>query len=140
MLMEYFMHINQILAGYRPPFIYDGFQEYINKLGFSLGEVAKLTHRTIRTITHWISTDAPRWAYYYLYVCAGYVLNKNFHGFRFVNDELYTGTRITYNHGFIPAHLTEYTFFHDYQHTLERTVKKLTKELEYYKLIGVNNA
>ena len=113
-------NIKMILGGYRPPFIYANFKEYINKLGFSAGDTCQLTSRSPRTIRGWIQNDnAPRWIYYYLYCCAGYILHEDFHGFRVKHGELYTGTRITRNRGFTPGELTEYTFFHDYMYTLK---------------------
>ena len=64
-------------------------------------------------------------AYYYLYCCAGYIMHKNFRGFRVKDGELYTGSRITRNRGFSPGELTEYTFFHDYMYTLKNENERL---------------
>ena len=92
--------IKMILGGYRPPFIYASFAEYSGKLGFNQTDIAQLTARSPRTIRGWYKNDAPRWAYYYLYCCAGYILHKDFHSFRVKDGELYTGTRITRNRRF----------------------------------------
>ena len=130
--------VNEILAGYRPPFIYADFQEYINKLGFTIAEVAKLTEKSERTVRNWIQFDAPRCTYYYLYCCAGYVLHKNFHGFQVKNGELFTHTRITRNKGFSVGELTEYAFFHDYMHNLKNRNEELELMLKHQETHGLS--
>ncbi len=123
------MDIKLILSGYRPPFIYANFQEYTNKLGFDACNICQLTSRSPRTVRGWLAGDAPRWVYYYLYCCSGYIMHKHFHGFRVRDGELFTGTRITRNRGFSPAELTEYTFFHEYMYTLKTENERLKKLL-----------
>jgi hypothetical protein len=122
--------IKTILSGYRPPFIYCDFQDYINHLDFTTEDVCKLTQRGDRTVRGWIANDtAPRWAYLYLYTCAGYILHDQFRGFRFLNGELFTGTRITYNRGFTSSKLTEYAFFHDLMRTISKENDQLKAQL-----------
>lgn len=115
------LKIISIYRGFRPVFRFNTFAEFRIRLGFTLKEVAELTDKSETTIKRLEKYNtAPGWLYLLLYTCAGYVLDKDFFGFQFLDGRLTTGTDITRNYGFTRAEITEYAFFRDYQRGLER--------------------
>lgn len=120
-----------LAAGFRPAFYFETFGDYRQKLGFTLADVAEIAEKSLATVRRWeAQNDAPRWLWWLLYCCAGYVLDKDFYGFRIQHGKLWTGTRITHNDGFTRPELTEYAFFRQYTRTLERDLAALLKRPE----------
>lgn len=117
----------EILSGIRPDIELNDFHAFAFNMGFQPDDVSAICNRSPKTVKRWEADGAEPWAYLLLYACSGRVLNKNWHHYQFRDNELYTGSRITYNNGFTPAQLQEYTFYMQYLHDLKRENDRLRK-------------
>lgn len=121
--------ITDILKGYRPDFIYINFRDYIEQLNLTPENVSELTKKSPRTVRDWLAKDAPRLIYLYLYCCSGYLMHKDFRGFKVHRGKLYTNTNIHRQRGFAPGVLNNYAFFHQFMHTLQKENEDLKQAL-----------
>ncbi len=117
----------ELLAAFPPHIETHDFHAFAFRLGFAPADVAAICNKSLKTVRKWEQADAPAWAYLLLYACAGYFLHKDWRTFRLHDGSLWTGSRITYNSGFKPAELHEYTFYRQYLTDIKRENDRLRK-------------
>lgn len=104
------------------------FHAFAFNLGFHAPDVAAICNKSLKTVKRWERSDAPPWVYLLLYACAGYFLHKDWQSFRIHDGALWTGSRITYNAGFKPAELHQYTFYRQYLNDLKQENDRLRRK------------
>lgn len=111
-----------------PQYIHDtDFHSFAFRLGFSPDDVATICNKSLKTVKRWEANGAEPWVYILLYACSGRILHEDWQSFQVKDGKLWTGSRITYNDGFKPAVIHNYTATLQYMKTLENENDRLRR-------------
>jgi len=117
-------------AGFNPPFQFDSFKEFMRKLDFDNKYIEELTHTSPRTVRRWVNENtAPEWLYLLLYAAGGYILHKDWHGWRIVHGELVSDSAPSTKHfGFKATQLFDLGFTLQNSHSIAHSAQDIKAE------------